>query len=95
MSANMPIHTKDFVCGCNIKYRQEYDKHILEDETGHTIELELGDAIIWVSKSHNQGWIDSGIITQFGDSGQPERILCDCKSINLEGNCFVGLLYED
>lgn len=90
----MFVHVKDFVQG-DIKYREIKGKHFVED-ADNIMELKVGDNIIWANKTHCQPWLQSGHIKKFGSSGQPERVEIDeCISINLEGECYIGLLYSE
>lgn len=86
----MIIHTSDFVQG-NLTYEEKDGKHLLKDDE-NTIELNIGDEIIWVNKTRCQSWIQTGIITKFGSAGQAERVECGIVTVNLEAECYVGIV---
>lgn len=86
----MVIHVSDFVQG-NLHYEEIDNRHFLKDDE-NTIELAIGDEIIWANKTHCQRWLATGTITKFGSAGQPERVECDGVSVNLEANCYVGIV---
>ena len=86
------IAVSDFVYG-NINITSVEGKpnvRKLYDDNGNSMEIAVGDHLIYCNKSHSQCWIDDGEIQEFDISSDPSRMLIDYMNVTVKGCAYIG-----